>query len=309
LAALAQADSGGALAVITGIEGASYRPLGAMMALGADGRRVGSLSSGCIEADISRHGAAMRANDRPRKLRYGLGSPWRDITLPCGGGLDILLLPAPDRTLLREALARHGARQALVLKIHAESGALALSGQGSTGWDEAWFSVRIEPEIFFYVFGKGPEAATFAALAQAAGFSCLVLSPDDDTLVSARDAGAAVRHLVSAGLPADLAPDGRSAVVLFFHDHEWEPPILAQALTSPAFYSGAQGSRAARQARDSALLAAGVDKGQLARIRGPIGLVPGARDARMLAVSVLAEVLAQAQQEDGFPVGRKATRT
>ena len=33
--------------------------------------------------------------------------------------------------------------------------------------------------------------------------------------------------------------------------------------------------------------------GERARLRGPIGLVPSARDARTLAVSVLAEVLAE----------------
>jgi xanthine dehydrogenase accessory factor len=35
----------------------------------------------------------------------------------------------------------------------------------------------------------------------------------------------------------------------------------------------------------------GLTEEQRARLRGPIGLVPSARDARTLAVSVLAEVL------------------
>ena len=39
------------LAVITGVEGPSYRAVGAAMAIWADGSRLGALSSGCIEAD------------------------------------------------------------------------------------------------------------------------------------------------------------------------------------------------------------------------------------------------------------------
>ncbi len=43
----------GTLALITGTEGPSYRRVGAMMAVCEDGQCHGSLSSGCIEADIA----------------------------------------------------------------------------------------------------------------------------------------------------------------------------------------------------------------------------------------------------------------
>jgi xanthine dehydrogenase accessory factor len=78
---------------------------------------------------------------------------------------------------------------------------------------------------------------------------------------------------------------------MFFHDHEWEPPILAQALTTEAFYIGAQGSIRAAEMRRMELVRLGTKETALARLHGPIGLVPSARDARILAVSVLAEVL------------------
>jgi xanthine dehydrogenase accessory factor len=38
----------------------------------------------------------------------------------------------------------------------------------------------------------------------------------------------------------------------------------------------------------------GVPRDRIARLRGPVGLIPSARDAGTLAVSVLAEVLATA---------------
>lgn len=281
------------LAIITGIEGPSYRPLGAMMIVQDDRRRVGSLSSGCVEGDVALHAEEARAAAAPRQVRYGLGSPFKDIELPCGGGLDILLVPEPDRAVAREVLDRHAARTACTLIVDAETGGLALAETGQTGWDGVRFLVRIEPEIAFQVFGKGPEASTFAALAHAAGFPVTLLSPDEETLDAARVVGCETRHLVSKRVPDDLAPDRRTAIVLFFHDHEWEPPILATVLACPAFYIGAQGSRRARLTREAELAALGVSETALARMKGPIGLVPSARDARTLAVSVLAEVLAQ----------------
>lgn len=88
--------------------------------------------------------------------------------------------------------------------------------------------------------------------------------------------------------------DDRTAVVLFFHDHDWEPPILAGALETEAFYIGAQGSQRARDARLLMLRGMGVSDAACARLHGPVGVIPSARDAGTLAVSVLAEVLAKA---------------
>jgi xanthine dehydrogenase accessory factor len=291
--ALLQSDESGTLAIIVGIEGPSYRPLGAMMAVLDGRRRIGSLSSGCIENDIALHAERAYEETRSNQVRYGRGSPYKDIQLPCGGGLDILLLPDPDRSVLAEILARHASRTACTLVIKPETASIDLADRGETGWSGNRFQVRIEPEISFLVFGKGPEASTFASLAQSAGYHNLVLSPDEETLATARSAGCATRHLVAARFPEDLHPDDRTAVVLFFHDHEWEPPILASALETPAFYIGAQGSQRARLSRDYELEMLGIAANDLARLKGPIGLVPSVRDARTLAVSVLAEVLAE----------------
>ncbi|MGZ9810770.1 XdhC family protein [Pseudoroseicyclus sp. H15] len=292
--ALRGAEAPGTLAVITGVEGPSYRPLGAMMAVLPGRQRAGSLSSGCVEGDIALHAEEVLEAGKPRSVRYGRGSPFKDIQLPCGGGLDVLLVPSPDPAALAALEEAYAARRPAVLRIEAETGAMALQEQGATGWEGDSFLIRIEPEICFYVFGKGPETSTFAGLVQSAGYPNLILSSDDETLAAAEEAGCATRHLTGASFPEDIAPDDRSAIVLFFHDHDWEPPILKAALQTPAFYIGAQGSQRARQMRDFDLQALGVADEGLSRLRGPIGLVRSARDARTLAISVLAEILAEA---------------
>lgn len=290
---LAESDAPAVLAVITDIEGPSYRPLGATMALGADGTRVGTLSSGCVESDIALHASEALAASEPKVVRYGRGSPFVDIQLPCGGGLEITLIPNPDRTVLQEVAAKFRSREACALTIDTTNTQLSIGAPRDTQRDDAGFHIRLDPEIFFYVFGKGPEAITFSALVQSAGFPNILCSPDQETLEAAAVAGSETRHLTSARFPQDLTPDQHSAVVLFFHDHDWEPAILQSALASEAFYVGAQGSQRAAAARRAELMALGVEDEALERLRGPIGLIPSARDARKLAVSVLAEVMHQ----------------
>lgn len=309
LARIAEADGPAVLALITGVEGPSYRPVGAVMAIIPEGDRhglIGTLSSGCVEADIAHHALRVLAEGQPRRIRYGQGSPFIDIQLPCGGGLEILLLPHPDPVLLREIGAARAARQVCVLRIDPETGVMALQADGQTGYQGRDFILRIEPELQFLVFGKGPEAFTFAALTRSVGYPGLLLSPDAETLDSAAAAGCPTQALIRPGWPRGLTADAWTSVTLFFHDHDWEPVILKGALDTEAFYIGSQGSQRAAAARRGALAEMGVTDQAIARLHGPVGLIRSARDARTLAVSVLAEVLDMARLGAGVDQGRAA---
>lgn len=291
--AIAFSQQAAALAVISGIEGPSYRPLGACMAVFEDGSTIGSLSSGCIEADIAHHAVKAIAQDQPLEIRYGKGSPFMDIKLPCGGGLDILIVPKPDRKALLDVMQRHARRELCCVAIDMLTGKLSVRSDGKTERVGSVLSIRIEPELRFLVFGAGPEAVTFASIVQSMGFENEVFSPDSKTLEAAGRAGCRTHHLSQKTMPQELDIDDRTAVVLFFHDHDWEPPILVAALHSPAFFVGAQGSRRAAEARLLELEALGVDTAGRSRLRGPMGLIPSTRNAQTLAVSVLAEILAE----------------
>ena len=282
------------LALIVGVDGPSYRPLGAMMTLFAYQKWVGTLSSGCIESDLNFHAKTTFTDNSPKLVRYGQGSPFIDIKLPCGGGIDILLLPNPDQEVLISLHAHLKNRVPCSLIVDIPSGVLSLEQDGETQRAGDKLCIRYEPEPLFLIFGKGPEASTFSALVTAAGYPSLLLSPDEETLVSAKISGHQTRHLSQPIFPSDLSVDHRTAIVLFFHDHDWEPDILIGALQTNAFYIGAQGSRAASMSRLEEMREKGVLDGQLMRLSGPIGLIPSTRDAKTLAVSVLAEILLKA---------------
>ncbi len=252
LAALAPA--GGVLAMLIGIDGNFYRPHGAMMAVTHEGVLVGNLSSGCIEGDLQAHAAEVWRSGRPKRLTYGKNSPYFDIRLPCGSGIDVALVPLRDTAVLRQALAGIALREEVAF-VCADLPV-----------------VDLRPELQVFVVGTGPEAQAFADLTRAGGFR-VEQPPRID--------------------PARL--DARSAVALFFHDHEREVDLLQAALQSPAFWIGAQGSRRAQARRLEALRAHGVQERSLSRIRGPIGLIPAAKDPRVLAISVLADIVAAAQ--------------
>ena len=155
--------------------------------------------------------------------------------------------------------------------------------------------IKFDLDPLFLVSGKGPEAAMFAALVNAAGYPNLLLSPDEDTLAVEKLSGCKTQSINKPHFPSNLTVDYRTAIVPFFHDHDWEPEIIVRALNTDAFYIGAQGSLVASEKRIEDVRSKLENENQLVRISGPIGLIPSTRDARTLAVSVLAEILNASQ--------------
>ena len=292
-------ETGGVLAVITEIVGTSYRNLGTMMAFGPQGQRTGSLSSGCIEDDIAEHAATALKTSQVRSLRYGQGSPFFDLKLPCGGGLSILLIPNPDKAVLQAILARGESRGAAVLHITLSTGALALLPSGQTdvgqmgaGPDE--LVIVLEPELRFWVYGHGIEAMSFALMAQAAGYDVTLFGQEGLQTDLSRIGPLNITLVPSFRSYICPKPDRRTAVTLFFHDHENEARLLAQFLPSDALFIGAQGSLKARQRLLSELQVQGVSAEHLEKLCPTFGLIGSCRDPRTLAVSVLAHVLSLA---------------
>lgn len=280
------AETGGVLAVVTGVEGSAYRPVGAMMAYLADGARVGTVSSGCIEGALALEAEKAAEDGQVRQVRYGRGSPWIDIQLPCGAGLDITLWPCP-KELAQSLVSTRTSRCSHSLILPAEGLAEARVGEASpAGWQGDRFILPRIPPLRFEVFGTGIETIAFSSLAEAAGYKVRVSSTDEEVLAPLP----AARTLRTDPFPDGL-PDDQTAIVLFFHDHERELPILQAALESSAFWIGAQGSARARAARLEGLEAAGVTPEAAARLQERIGLIPSARDPQTLAISVLADIV------------------
>jgi len=115
---------------------------------------------------------------------------------------------------------------------------------------------------------------------------------DDDDIAAAEQAGlTSIERLETPNLLKTSDDDPWTAFVLLFHDRDWETPLLQQALAGEAFYIGVVGSRRTHATRCEALRAVGCSDQAISKIRGPIGLVGSLRDASMLAISVLAEIV------------------
>jgi xanthine dehydrogenase accessory factor len=98
---------------------------------------------------------------------------------------------------------------------------------------------------------------------------------------------------------AELGSDPWTAIALLSHDAELEHEALNAALATRAGYIGALGSRRRIPERNRRLAQAGATAEDLARIRAPIGLPIGGKSPWEIAVSILAEIVAQTADARG----------
>ncbi|MET0427633.1 MAG: XdhC family protein [Microvirga sp.] len=282
-----------ALVSITALTGSSSRPVGTLMGVADDGSFAGSFSGGCIEAAVVAEAREAIRDGKVRQVRYGAGSPYLDIRLPCGGGVDLLFQPDPDSEAIRHAVALLEDRTPLTLVQAAGGGLRAHSGPVSeeTGWRGDEFIAWYPPPLKLVILGHGGESLSMVRLGLTFGAEVEMLSPDERMVALARELGARGKALAVPGPSPDLVTDRWSAVVFLFHDHAWEPLLLQQALAQPAFFIGAMGSRRTHAGRLDALRDIGVSEESLARIVSPLGIIPSARDPVTLALSALTQVV------------------
>ena len=93
-----------ALVSLVGVEGSSPRRIGSQMAVNADGDALGTISSGCAQAAIIAEAVAAIRTGLPRTVRYGAGSKYIDVVLPCGSGIDVLSVAARRRISLTDVM-------------------------------------------------------------------------------------------------------------------------------------------------------------------------------------------------------------
>lgn len=293
-----------ALVTVVGVEGGSPRGVGAQMAVRASNDYTGYLSGGCLEQAVAQEAECALAEGRNRLIRYGKGSRFLDIRLPCGAGLDIYIDQGLDDAVIQQLGMARSQRNLVSLRMDLSSGrsdvvafeADVSEPQGHRRLGDIVSRVYVPP-LRLQIIGIGPALAAIATVADALGFEVLAASPNDRTRAELAANGFAAAAMSEPALPHGFDADLWTAAVLAFHEHDWEPPLLEALLDTPAFFIGAVGNRAVHQARLAGLQLRGVDAARAARVRGPIGLIAGAKSRASLAISILAEIVDEAKSQ------------
>ncbi|HZC69111.1 MAG TPA: XdhC family protein [Jatrophihabitans sp.] len=281
------------VATVVAARGLSSRRPAPAAAWAAGEAAIGELVAGVVPENLERGLVEIAISDADA----------RAAGLACGGSASVLVQPASaypaqvwEQLLARDPLCLVtavsggdlGATDVFTPASIRESYAFGdevsrLFGRGVTSAVvlERAVAIALWPIPTLVVMGDGLIADALRNTAQLLGWDVQV-TPEVQAAV------AAVRGLKRS-----------DAVVVLSHDRSGDGPTLAAALAGPAGYVGALGSRHTQIARLEWLTEHGVPAEAQARIHGPAGLDIGAHTPAEIAVSIVAEIIANRATASG----------
>jgi len=302
---LVRRSGSGALATVARARGSTPVPAGIKILVGSEGRLIGSVGGGCVEADVIGAALDAQASRRPSLLTHHLNADLAgDLGLSCGGTVDIFVEPLlADEAYVRVLDAAAAAEAGLVRTATDWSNAgpqktfeplaLGFTGAAATLTRDGRFMeerLLMAPRVF--VFGAGHVGTAIARAAAAAGFRVVVIDDRAEYADASRfgDGIAVLAADVETALTRYRLTTA-DAVVIATRGHRNDALILERIATSPAGYVGLLGSRRKKVVVTKGLKAAGVPVKSLQRVRVPVGLPIGAVTPEEIAVSVVAELI------------------
>lgn len=294
-ARLAAAGRRSALATVVRISGSAYRRPGAKLLVTADGEMCGSVSGGCLEADVRENALQVIRDGTPRLLHYDTGSDdttvW-GLGMGCNGAVDVFVQPAAGDSLeIAAVLELLGGDRPFTIATVIEGPALGsrrVTVGEAPGPEAGVFVDVFDPPPRLFICGAGDDSIPLAATATGVGFRVTVLDHRAGYLAPERFvAGVELRTArpdEGFGAPS---PGADGFVVIkthsLAHDRNW----LRRALETEAGYIGLLGPRPRVERLIEESGASGSD-----RVYGPVGLDLAAEGAEQIALSIVAELMA-----------------
>ena len=266
-----------ALATVVGSRRSAPRPLGAKLAVTRSGRLFGSVSGGCVEADVAEHCRAVLDGEAPQVHTYGISDEqaWK-VGLPCGGEIDVFVEPFSGPPPIERGTSYVQVSGADAGKRWHDD------AQTATGLDGDVFAERVAPPTRLVVVGAGDVAEALCSIASAVGWRTVVVDPRPALATPERVPSA---DEIVVAWPDQLEVDPETAVVSLTHEQRLDIPALRAAVEGGAFYVGALGSRRTHEKRREQL-------GELLdSVHGPVGLSLGGKTPAEIALEIAAEIL------------------
>src|SRR3954447_25454385 len=224
-----------AIATVVATRRSAPRPLGSKLAVTRSGRLYGSVSGGCVEADVAERCQAVLDGELPRVVSYGIEDEqaWT-VGLPCGGEIDVFLEPFSGAPQLERG-ASYVVVEGTGVGERWETGESAGTGLREEE-GRRLFVEPIGPPPRLVAVGAGDIAEALCAYARPLGWSTVVVDPR--AALANRERVPSADEIVVAW-PDEIEVDAGSALVSLVHEERIDLPALRRGVEGGAFYVGA----------------------------------------------------------------------
>ena len=279
-----------ALGLISGIKGSSPQKQGAKALFFADGRIVGTLGGGCLEAEIQDRARRALLTGQPATFDLVLDHDFGwDDGLICGGRVTGLILPraAEAAPLWRELIRRERPR---TWGVRPDFSITWAEEDATDSWH---YRETVFPPCPLWIAGSGHVAQAVAPLAVQLDFEVTVFD-DRPTFASPAYFPKAVKCRIGAWeeLLADTLPERPAFGLIVTRGHQRDALVLADWIHRSFVFLGMIGSR--RKARlifDQFREEKLATPEEIARVACPVGVDIQSQSVPEIAVSIMAQFI------------------
>lgn len=275
--------------------GSSPRPVGSLMLMRDDGVICGSVSGGCVEEDlVQRYKSGQIGTVFPSLIDYGIDRQEATrLGLPCGGRLELLIEQLDSLSQLQILLDKIENRELVARRVCLTTGEVSLhpvSADDDFYYSDTLLSKTFGPRWQILLIGAGHLSEYVAQIALMMNYRVIVCDPRENESDNSALQNCELVHCMPDDAVKAYADHKRCVVVALTHDPRLDDMALIDALSSPAFYVGAIGSKRNSDKRRERLTTMGVNAQQLQRLHAPVGLPIGSHSPPDIAVSIMAEI-------------------
>ena len=319
-------DKGSAvLATVVSLDGSGYRLPGARMLIARDGSVIGTVSGGCLEADLLERAQAVFDTGTPTVVTYDTRTKDDSVfslNMGCNGVLRVLIEPIDGNELfgLIEEVFRARKPVTVATVITSDDPTHPIGEHITVGTDRAdrqlpsanveSFIEILRPPFHIFIFGAGFDAVPVVRLAKELGWHVTVVDHRPGYLDAKRLSHPdELLELRPEQLTEHLNIEPNAAAVVMTHNFEHDREILAFLLTKNLAYIGALGPKKRTERILAELEADGgeIDSDPVSKLHAPVGLDIGAQTPESIALAIIAEIQATiAGRDAGFLRNRQA---
>ncbi|MGB8369118.1 MAG: XdhC family protein [Limisphaerales bacterium] len=278
-----------ALALISGTKGSSPQRIGAKALFFPDGKIVGTLGGGCLEAEVHARAKKALKSGQPTTFEMVLDHNFGwDDGLICGGSVSGLILPrAAEAAALWQKLAAVTKPVCWGVKKDFSIAPVECGG------DEWFYQETVSPPTALWIAGSGHVAQAVAPLALQLDFAVTVFD-DRPELANHRIFPPATQLQVGGWHELLKVPLPKSPTfgLIVTRGHQHDALVLSEWIHLPFVFLGMIGSRRkARIMREQFLKQNIASAEQFDRLACPVGLEIQAVGTHEIAVSVMAQFI------------------
>lgn len=324
-------DEKAILATVVDVVGSGYRRPGARMLIDQNGYGIGTVSGGCLEADVLERAKKVLQTNEPTVITYdtskdensvfGLGMGCRGIIRILlepiekeNGFLDLVSLSLKRRTIFKVATLINPKRPDLkigwrifqddldVLANNLSPDEISeIKNLPENSWSVTDLSFgevfveTIKPPLNLLLFGAGYDAIPLIKFAKELGWR--VTAIDHRPAFANKERLSEVDEVITANiqdLDDNFFQDENSVAVIMTHNYNRDRDILPRLLKSKCLYVGALGPK-----KRTEKILAETDEIWSENLHAPIGLDIGADTPEAIALAIVAEIQAVLKNRNG----------